>query len=124
MFPAPLYYDGVWDTSTTTGTGTYTLSGTGANNGGNQNFSVVGDGKTCYYRAQDNTNGGWEEGIGTYTASGTALARTTILSSSNAGAAVNWPAGTRQIMLIQPAEVLNPNALNMNFATTMAILSM
>ena len=38
-------------------------------------------------------NGGWEVGIGTYSAANT-LTRTTILRSSNAGAAVNFASGT------------------------------
>ncbi len=101
------FYNGVYETSTTTGTGTYTLAGafiaSGATVTAYQTFAVVGDGNTCYYRAQDNENGGWEEGIGTYTASGTTLARTTILASSNANAAVSWIAGTRQVFLVQSA---------------------
>lgn len=104
MASQPVYYDGVWDTSTTTSTGTYTLSGTAPL--GYQNFSVVGDGNSCWYRAYDLTNGGWENGIGTYTASGTTFSRDTILSSSNSGNAVSWSAGTRQIILVQPAERL------------------
>jgi hypothetical protein len=43
-------------------------------------------------------------GIGTYTLSGTTLARTTILQSSNSDAAVNWSAGARDIFVTQPAE--------------------
>jgi hypothetical protein len=77
--------DRVKTTTTTTGTGTYTL-GTAAP--GFQAFSSVGDGNTTYYSVTDGTN--WEIGIGTYTASGTTLARTTILESSNSNAAVNW----------------------------------
>ena len=126
MASTPVYYDGVWDVSTTTSTGAYTLAGTPPT--GYQSFAVVGDQKSCYYRAQDNVNGGWEEGIGTYTASGTTLSRDTILASSNGVAtpptAVNWPAGTRQIMLVHPAVVLNKNARDMAFATAMAIFGM
>lgn len=101
MASAPKFYDGVKDTSTTTGTGTYTLSGTAPN--GYQNWSVLGDGNSAYYRAYDLTGGGWEEGIGTYTASGTTLSRDTILASSNSGSAVSWSAGTRQVTLTCPA---------------------
>ena len=91
--------DRVLETSTTTGTGTYTLAGAVT---GFQDFSVVGNGNTCHYAAWEvdgsgNPSGGWETGLGTYTASGTTLARTTIYASSNAGAAVNWSAGTRRI---------------------------
>lgn len=97
---ALMWADGVYETSTTTGTGTYTLAGAVA---GYQSFAAVGNGNTCYYTARDLTNGGWEIGLGTYTASGTTLARTTILSSSNSNNAVSWSAGTRQIFVAPPA---------------------
>ncbi|MDR3473317.1 MAG: hypothetical protein P4M09_16785 [Devosia sp.] len=98
----PLFYDRVQESSTTTGTGSYTLLGA---NTGFQPWSVVGNGNTGYYVATDGTN--WEAGIGTYTASGTTLARTTILASSNANAAVSWGAGTRTISLVTLAAFLN-----------------
>lgn len=91
-----VFKDRVRETSTTTGTGTYTLAGAPT---GYQAFSVVGSGNTCTYCATDNTN--WEIAMGTVGA-GT-LARTTILASSNAGAAVNWGAGTRDIRLVLAA---------------------
>jgi hypothetical protein len=65
-------------------------------------FSEVGDGNTTYYACTDGTD--FEVGIGTYTASGTTLARTTILQSSNADAAVSWSAGSKTIFITQPAE--------------------
>lgn len=91
--------DRVKETTTTTGTGTYTLAGAV---GGFEAFSEVGDGNTTYYACTDGTD--FEVGIGTYTASGTTLARTTILQSSNSDAAVNWIAGTRTIFCTLPAE--------------------
>jgi len=103
------WVDRVMETSTTTSTGTYTLAGAVT---GFQAFSAVGDGNTCYYCAQDvdasgSPSGGWEIGLGTYTLSGTTLARTTILKSSNANAAVNWSAGTRRIFLTQNAATIS-----------------
>ena len=91
--------DRVKETTTTTGTGTYTLSGAVT---GFEAFSSVGDGNTTYYVCTDGTD--FEVGIGTYTLSGTTLARTTILESSNSDSAVNWSAGTKTIFCSQPAE--------------------
>ena len=93
--------DRVQDTSTTTGTGSFTLSGSPPT--GYQAFSVVGNGNTTYYAAYD-TAGNWEVGVGTYSSTGPTLARTTILSSSNAGSAVNFPAGTKNIIVTYPSE--------------------
>lgn len=91
--------DRVKETTATIGTGIYTLDGAQT---GYQAFSVVGDGNTTYYTVADGTN--WEVGIGTYTASGTTLSRDTILESSNAGSAVNWGAGNKDVFLTYPAE--------------------
>jgi hypothetical protein len=91
--------DRVKETTSTVGTGTYTLSGTVA---GFQSFGVIGNANTTYYAVTDGTD--WEVGIGTYTASGTTLSRDTILESSNAGSAVNWGFGVKDIFVTYPAE--------------------
>jgi hypothetical protein len=97
--------DRVRDTTTTTGTGTVTLSGTAPN--GYQTFgTAIGDANTTYYTIAAGTE--WEVGVGTYTSSGTTLARTTVLSSSNSGAAVNFSAGTKDVFVTYPALVANP----------------
>ncbi|MGE0446385.1 MAG: hypothetical protein AB7P99_14250 [Vicinamibacterales bacterium] len=86
------------ETSVTTGTGTYGLDGAVA---GHQAFAVLGAGNLTAYVCTDNV--AWEVGIGTVSVSPNQLARTTILASSNAGAAVNWGAGTREIGCALPA---------------------
>ena len=93
--------DRVKETTTTTGTGTVTLAGAVS---GFQSFSVIGNGNTTYYAIVDQATGAWEVGLGTYTATGTTLARTTILESSNAGAAVNFGAGSKEVFVTYPGE--------------------
>jgi hypothetical protein len=92
--------DRVKETTTTTGTGTVTLLGAST---GFQSFAVIGDGNTTYYTIAGQTTSEWEVGIGTYTSSGTTLARTTVLSSSNGGSAVNFSAGTKDVFVTYPA---------------------
>jgi hypothetical protein len=91
--------DRVQETSTTTGTGTFTLAGAVS---GFQSFSVIGNANTTYYAIVGGTE--WEVGLGTYTSSGTALSRDTILESSNGGTAVNFSAGTKNVFVTYPAE--------------------
>ena len=93
--------DRVKVSSTTTGTGTFTLGSAAA---GFQDFSVIGDGNTTYYTIVDSTAGDWEVGIGVYTSSGTTLSRGTILESSNGGTAVNFGAGSKDVFVAYPAE--------------------
>ena len=99
--------DRLKETTTTTGTGTYTLAGAVT---GFEAFSQVGNGNTTYYCCTDGTD--FEIGIGTYASSGTTLARTTILQSSNSDNAVNWSAGTRTIFCTLPAEKMIFNDAN------------
>ena len=93
--------DRVKETTTTAGTGTVTLLGAST---GYQSFSAIGNSNTTYYTIAGQTSSEWEVGIGTYTASGTTLARTTVISSSNAGALVNFSAGTKDVFVTYPAE--------------------
>lgn len=90
--------DRVQETSTTTGTGTFTLSGAVT---GYQTFSsAIGNANTTYYAIDGGSE--WEVGIGTV-GSGT-LTRDTILESSNGGTAVNFSAGTKLVFVTYPAE--------------------
>jgi len=91
--------DRVQETSTTTGTGTFTLLGAVT---GFQSFSVIGNSNTTYYAIVLGSE--FEVGIGTYTSSGTTLSRDTVLSSSNSGSLVNFSAGTKSVFVTYPAE--------------------
>lgn len=104
--------DRVLQTTTTQGTGTINLDSTVT---GFRSFvSGVGNGKKTVYLINDNTN--WEVGIGTITdANPDTLSRTTILSSSNSGAAVNWGPGTRNVYCVMAAPVLPITDENLNF---------
>lgn len=93
--------DRVLETSTTVGTGAYTL--VGAVTGYRAASTVCINGDTFTYYADDvdaygRSLGAWETGLGTW-GTGGILTRTTVYSSSNANAAVSWAAGTRRIAL-------------------------
>ena len=92
--------DRVKETSTTTGTGTFTLAGAVT---GFQTFAAIGDGNTTYYAIVLQGGSEFEVGLGTYTSSGTTLSRDTILSSSNSNNAVNFSAGTKNVFCDYPA---------------------
>jgi hypothetical protein len=92
----------VKETTTTAGTGTVTLLGAST---GFQSFAVIGDGNTTYYSIVGQTGNEWEVGVGTYTSSGTTLARTTVLANSSATqpSALSFSAGTKDVFVTYPA---------------------
>ena len=90
--------DRVKETSTTTGTGTLSLAG--AVTGFETFSSAIGNANTTYYSIV-NVNGEFEVGLGTVSAA--ALARTTVISSSNSDSAVNFGAGTKNVFCTLPA---------------------
>lgn len=92
--------DRVKETSATTGTGTLTLAGAATDF---QSFAAIGDGNTTFYTISLPSGDEWEVGIGTYTASGTTLSRTTVLASSNSGSLVNFSAGDKDVFCTYPA---------------------
>ena len=114
------------ETTNVTGTGTATLLGAVTSY---QSLAGVGNGNTTYYCIVDQVGANWEVGIGTYTLSGTTLARTTVLKSSNANALVSFTAGTKDVFVTYPAETsvsgggggayptIQPT-LNLDFANT------
>lgn len=94
--------DRVKETSTTTGTGTLNL------NGAVTKFRTfvagIGTSNQCYYSIVHQTVSEWEVGIGTVTdATPDTLSRTTVIASSNAGALVNFSAGTKDAFVTIPA---------------------
>lgn len=89
------------ETSTTSGTGTYTTDG--AVTGFQTLLAAVGSGNKCYYCVTDGTN--WETGIGTVTSG--SLTRDVITASSNSGSAVNWNADEKDVFIVNSAEAIN-----------------
>lgn len=98
--------DRVADTSQTTGTGSLTLDDV-APTGYRTVNAVTSVGDTIYYCASHRTLDQWEVGLGTIGGSGTTLARTTVLASSNSGSAVSFSAGLKDIIGVFPASVLS-----------------
>ena len=93
--------DRVRDTSTTAGSGSFSVSGTAPT--GYRTFSaVLSVSDTFYYSIQHQTLNEWEVGLGTYSSANT-FARTTIYSSSNAGSAVTFSAGTKDVFITMAA---------------------
>ena len=91
--------DRVKETSTTAGTGTFTLDG--AVTGFETFSSAIGNGNTTYYAIEIPNTTEFEVGLGTV-AAGT-LARTTVISSSNSDSLVNFSAGTKNVFCTLPA---------------------
>lgn len=126
--------DRVLDSSTSTGTGAFVVSGTPA--AGYQTFSsVMSVGDTCYYSIQGQTTSEWEVGLGTYSSANT-LTRTTVYSSSNAGSAVTFSAGTKNVFITMVAsrspqlnasgnvtDLGTPTSVNLTNATNLPLAS-
>lgn len=93
--------DRVQQTSVTTGTSDFVLSGSVT---GFQTFAAIGNTNITYYAAVDPSTGDWEVGTGTYSTTGPTLTRTTIFESSNAGAKIAFGAGAKNVFCVYPAE--------------------
>lgn len=94
----PYIHDRVKDTTTTTGTGALTVANS-APTGFRTIGSVLSNNDTFLYTVAHQTATEWEDGIGTYSTTGPTVTRTTVLRSSNANAAVNFSAGTKDIFI-------------------------
>lgn len=93
--------DRVLETSTTTGSGNFTLAG--AITGFRAFSAVCANNDTAYYYISGVDGSGvptaeWETGLGTW-GTGNLLTRTTVQASSNAGSAVNFSAGTKRVAI-------------------------
>ena len=93
--------DRVKETTTTTGTGTFTLAG--AVTGFETVGTGVGNSNTTYYAVTLPGSAEFEVGLGTLSSDSSTLARTTVISSSNSDNAVNFSAGTKTIFCTLPA---------------------
>jgi hypothetical protein len=92
--------DRVKQSTTTTGTSDFVLSGSVT---GFQTFAAgVGANNTTYYSVADGAD--WEVGLGTLSNDGLTLARTTVLQSSNSDAKVLFAAGTKEVFVTYPAD--------------------
>lgn len=101
-------YDRVLESATTTGTGAFTLAAAYAGYRRFRDVYSVNDLVAYVIEAVDgngNPSGDWETGLGTYSGTDT-LTRTTVQASSNAGAAVNFAAGTKRVFSSATAGVL------------------
>ena len=87
--------------STTTGTGAFAL-GTAVT--GFETFAQgIGNNNTTYYCIFNQGTSEFEVGLGTLDGSSANLTRTTVISSSNSDAAVNFSAGTKDVFCTLPA---------------------
>ena len=93
--------DRVKVTSTTTGTGAMAL---GSAVTGFETFAAgIGNNNTTYYCIFNQGTTEFEVGLGTLDGSSANLTRTTVISSSNSDAAVNFAAGTKDVFCTLPA---------------------
>jgi hypothetical protein len=63
----------------------------------------IGGSNTTYYAIFNQGTSEWEVGLATLDAGATTLTRTTVLTSSNSDAAVNFTSGTKDVFCTLPA---------------------
>jgi len=98
--------DRVKESSSTTGTGTFTLGGAVT---GFETFAAgIGGSNTTYYCIFENGTNNFEVGFGTLNGSASTLARTNIISSSNSDAAVNFAGATEVFCTVPGAKISLP----------------
>jgi hypothetical protein len=110
----PYIADRVKDTTTSTGTGAITLAGAAPT--GFRTFSAAFGACVVGYCIDDGA-GNWEVGKGMFNGT-TGLSRDVVRSSSNAGALVNFGAGTKTVFCTATAELLDNANTGMQYATS------
>ena len=108
------YLDRVKETSTTTGTGNFTLAGAVSQFQAFSALFAVGD-AGIPYAIVGQTGTEWEVGVGTYIGVNT-LERSEVLESSNSDNAVNFSAGTKDVFLSDVAAVAMTRGLTTQMA--------
>jgi hypothetical protein len=101
----PRFSDRVRETTTTTGTGTVTLLGaTSQHQAFSADYALNTD--NIPYAIVGQTGTEWETGYGTLLTSST-LSRDQVVDSSNAGALVNFSAGTKDVFVSIQGHIAN-----------------
>ena len=97
--------DRVKETSTTTGTGAFTLAGAVS---GFETFSAgIGGSNTTYYCIFRTGTTEFEIGFGTLNSGASTLTRTYIISSSNSDAVVDFGSGSKDVFCTVPGSKIN-----------------
>ena len=95
--------DRVKESSSTTGTGTFTLGGAVS---GFESFSAgIGGDNTTYYCIFETGTNNFEVGFGTLNSGASTLARTYVISSSNSDAKVNFAGATEVFCTVPGAKI-------------------
>jgi len=98
--------DRVKESSSTTGTGTFTLGGAVS---GFETFAAgIGGDNTTYYCIFETGTNNFEVGFGTLNGSASTLARTNVISSSNSDALVNFAGATEVFCTVPGAKISLP----------------
>ena len=98
--------DRVKESSSTTGTGTFTLGGAVT---GFETFAAgIGGSNTTYYCIFENGTNNFEVGFGTLNGGASTLARTNVISSSNSDGLVNFAGATEVFCTVPGAKISLP----------------
>jgi len=110
--------DRVQDTTSTAGTGTLTLDLNAP--AGYQNMSAYPTGAQVRYLVANQSLTEWEDGLGTWTTSGSQFTRDLVYASSNGGSLVNFSAGVKNFASVLTAADIN----DLNQIATFAKMNM